>query len=349
MVLKELKIAVIAFEFPSLERRTGGVSHFNERLCNELYRRGYDVTVYVVEKIIKDVPYKSEYMLKGEIQTTRFYRYYLAPLLARKWDFNNFDIVISTGDDWAIKRDVPWVRVMCGSSLREAQRSNRILHMLNHFVMHFFEIISVKRSSKTYFISEDTMSVFPKYPNNEVLSLPIDTTVFKQIKAKHDSPVILFVGTLEGRKRGSLLLDIFENVIRVRIPDAQLWMVSNLGRNLDGVTYFSGNLSLEKLASLYAQAHVFCLPSTYEGFGLPYLESMASGTIVVSTPNAGAIEVLGNGKYGVIVEECELAEMIVHILCNPGLYKDMQLMARERANQFSWDNIISSYLSVCEK
>ena len=53
-----------------------------------------------------------------------------------------------------------------------------------------------------------------------------------------------------------------------------------------GITVL-GRLDDEELAREYRAAWVFCLPSSYEGFGIPYAEAMASGTPVVATPNPG--------------------------------------------------------------
>lgn len=50
----------------------------------------------------------------------------------------------------------------------------------------------------------------------------------------------------------------------------------------DGVRVL-GKVSLERLTEFYRRAWLFCLPSSYEGFGVPYIEAMASGTAVVAT------------------------------------------------------------------
>ena len=57
------------------------------------------------------------------------------------------------------------------------------------------------------------------------------------------------------------------------------------------------------LADLYRRAAAFVLPSRYEGFGVPVLEAMASGTPVVLSDDAALHEVAGNaGVYGDLVE-----------------------------------------------
>lgn len=343
-----LRIAVIAFEFPHYDQKTGGVSHFNERLCTELHKLGHDVTAYVIDQSGVRTSYKRVSLRHQTMEPSRIYRYYIAPVLARKWDFLGYDLVISNGDDWAMRRGTAWVRIMHGSSLRKAQRSRKMLHRLNHYLLYALESLSIVRSSVTFFNSEDTMRIFPRRSKDVVRSLPVDVDCFKPSHLKCGTPTILFVGGIWGRKRGALLLDLFESVITRKVYGVQLWMVSDEGRPIKGVTYFSKPPSVEQLALLYARAHVFCLPSEYEGFGLPYLEAMSSGTIVVSSSNPGAREVLADGKYGIIVADEELADALVQALENPRSYEDMRLRARQRATECSWEKIIPSYLSAVE-
>src|SRR5207253_306790 len=75
-----------------------------------------------------------------------------------------------------------------------------------------------------------------------------------------------------------------------------------------------GRVSDEELAELYRRAWVFCLPSTYEGFGIPYVEAMASGCPVIATANQGAVEITENGRFGVLAEEHQLGEVLVRLL-----------------------------------
>jgi glycosyltransferase involved in cell wall biosynthesis len=55
-----------------------------------------------------------------------------------------------------------------------------------------------------------------------------------------------------------------------------------------------GYVSKEELARLYARAACLILPSRYEGFGLPVVEAMASGTPVVAAPDPALREVAGD-------------------------------------------------------
>ena len=71
---------------------------------------------------------------------------------------------------------------------------------------------------------------------------------------------------------------------------------------------------LERLIELYQQAWLFCLPSSYEGFGVPYIEAMSCGTPVVATPNAGAREVLEEMAGGTLPEAIAVCVLLLLVL-----------------------------------
>jgi glycosyltransferase involved in cell wall biosynthesis len=112
---------------------------------------------------------------------------------------------------------------------------------------------------------------------------------------------------------------VFERDVRNAIPNCELWMVCEDAPDTlhsAGIRLL-GRVSDEELAKLYGRAWVFCLPSTYEGFGIPYVEAMASGCPVVATPNSGALEVTLNGALGVLADDDRLGEALVEILRSP--------------------------------
>jgi glycosyltransferase involved in cell wall biosynthesis len=114
------------------------------------------------------------------------------------------------------------------------------------------------------------------------------------------------------------------------------------GEPAPGVTYHTG-ISDEELASLYRRAWVYASPSTYEGFGLPYLEAMACGTAVVATPNPGSREVLEAGKYGLLVEDAAFAGAVMDVLGHPQRRHTMETMGLRRAHELSLDTMLDQY------
>lgn len=269
---KQLRIAVIAFELITANQRTGGVSHYNHRLCTNLSRMGHEVTAITMNTSIEGNNYHIYSLFKNKNLNNRFIRFYWAPIMGRKIDFSGYDLIISSGDDWAmLRRDKTWVRIMHGSAFREVQHNQRLLRKMNLSLLYLFELISFKQSSVTLFNSRDTEKLYKSRQQDKVVYLPVDNQIFHPGE-KEKAPTILFVGALDNRKRGRLLRDIFVSSIKKRVPNAKLWMVCNPDEPIDGVTYFK-HLSSAELADLYRQAHVYCMPSTYEGFGLPYLEA----------------------------------------------------------------------------
>jgi len=342
-----MKIAVIAFEWPSEQHRTGGVSHFNYRLCRMLAERGHEVTAYTLttgglqaEGVrVVNAASGSRGKRRG-----RFHRYYAAPLAARSLNLGDCDLVLSNGDDWAMRRTrVPWIRIMHGSAWREMRNNRRWIRKLNLGFLYLLEAWSVLRSDTTLYNSADTKRLYPRRRHDRIAHLPVDTRVFRP-GVKEEAPTLLFVGGLDSRKRGRWLLQMFVHRIRPALPQARLWMVCEPGDPHDGVSYFQ-HATLEQLADLYRRAHVFCMPSTYEGYGIPYMEAMASGTLVVTTPNPGAEELLAQGKYGWIVSDRELPAALIEALQAPRAHEAWTVPALAWAREHEWEVLLPAFLA----
>src|SRR5205807_260622 len=123
-------------------------------------------------------------------------------------------------------------------------------------------------------------------------------------QGRTEHPTILFVGTWEGRKRGAFLADRFATDVLTRHPRARLMMVSDRCADQPGLTWIRFP-SDEELSRLYRSSWLFCMPSTYEGFGMPYLEAMGHGLPVVATPNPGSRFLLQGGA-GVLASDSVL-------------------------------------------
>jgi glycosyltransferase involved in cell wall biosynthesis len=192
-------------------------------------------------------------------------------------------------------------------------------------------------------VSENTRSFISRIKH--VIPNGVDLSRFSPTKDKEKTPTVLFVGTLRGRKRGKLLLDEFRQCVLKKVPGAVLWAVCDEPLDEPNVRWF-GRVPDDVLAELYRRAWVFCLPSSYEGFGIPYIEAMASGTAVVSTPNAGAVEVLRKGKCGLIVQENRLGKGIAEILLDSKLRQFLETVGSNEAMGYSWDKVCVAYESL---
>jgi glycosyltransferase involved in cell wall biosynthesis len=109
---------------------------------------------------------------------------------------------------------------------------------------------------------------------------------------------------------------------------------------LDGLELL-GHVPDEQLPGLYRGAEAFVLPSLYEGFGLPVLEAMASGTPVVAA-NTTALPDTCGGAARLSEPEPEALEQAL-----TGLLRDREERVRlrglglEHARRFTWERTAS--------
>ena len=339
-----MNIAILSKYLPSSKRpKTGGVFYMTHSYANALQASGHEVTVFSVDERPIDAIYDhTQIYLPDFFKKNRFLMYYIFPFFLRCIDLNLFDIIHSTGDDWCLRKDRSnWVRVFHGSSLMEAKHSKKILRKLNHYLLHILELISLRRCSHSVAISKNTTDTLAC---DEIIPCPVNSLFHKSVvkKAKTEDPSILFVGTFGGRKRGRLLLDIFLSQILPVFPTSKLHMVME-ERIENPAVLCHKNVADQDLLDLYSQSWIFCLPSTYEGFGIPYAESLSAGTAVVATHNSGADEVLASGVYGSIVSDDKLGEVIVELLSDNEKRNDFVKKGIVRGEDFSMEMYIESF------
>ena len=99
---------------------------------------------------------------------------------------------------------------------------------------------------------------------------------------------------------------------------------------------FLKNVSIEELPSIYALANVFVYPSLFEGFGIPIIESLASGTPVITTKGGCFSEAGGpNSIYINPLDYEELAFNIDHLLTKSELQNKMSLSGKKFVKKFN--------------
>ncbi|MCC6905919.1 MAG: glycosyltransferase family 4 protein [Anaerolineae bacterium] len=171
-------------------------------------------------------------------------------------------------------------------------------------------------------------------------------------------PVVLTVGTLQPRKNHLRLVQAFARtgVDAVLVVaggqgwgyDAVLREVERLG--LGGRVIFTGHIPDTDLPGLYRLAAVLAYPSLYEGFGLPPLEAMASGTPVVAANTSSLPEVVG--EAGMLVDPFDvdaLAAALARVLGDATLCAALSERGVERAGRFTWARAAQAVWHVYEQ
>jgi glycosyltransferase involved in cell wall biosynthesis len=203
---------------------------------------------------------------------------------------------------------------------------------------------------------------------------------------------LLFVGRVSPEKGVHVLLQAFEQVVAA-YPNARLTLVGEVGASpveftvgfsddsidrslfplysrqyftylqqylsptiVDRVV-FKGAIPHSNLMALYQEADVFVYPSVWnEPFGIPIVEAMAAEIPVVSTRSGGIVEIIDDGKTGLLAQRnhaSELASAVLRLLADTELRVSMAKAGRKRVlEQFTWDQIaqdlLHHYQQLCE-
>jgi glycosyltransferase involved in cell wall biosynthesis len=101
---------------------------------------------------------------------------------------------------------------------------------------------------------------------------------------------------------------------------------------------------------LYRLAGVFVFPSLYEGFGLPPLEAMASGTPVITSNVSSLPEVVGDAALLIDPYEPDaIADAMRRVLTQPALREDLRQRGLLRVKEFSWERSVRRVRDIYEE
>jgi glycosyltransferase involved in cell wall biosynthesis len=332
-----LRIAMTSLHLPGSSKI--GVGYQVHHLANELVGRGHTVTVFSA-----DPPGDGACYTACQVDPGRSLRTFRFAWRLRDIDFAEFDILHAHGDDCflGLTRRPPHVRTVHGSCFAEAHRIHGLENRARMTLLGVGELASMTIANRIVAVSRTTTRTYPWI--RQVIPCGVDVNRFGAASgmSREPDPTILFVGTYGFRKRGRLLMEAFAHTVRPALPQARLWMVCDDAPQAPGVEVL-GRISDAELVERYQRSWLFCLPSSYEGFGVPYIEALASGCPVVATPNAGALEVLEGGRWGSLVDDDRVGDAIVALLADDARRAEMAARGRERAKQFDWPEVADAY------
>ncbi len=217
-----------------------------------------------------------------------------------------------------------------------------------------------ERIQAHYGIAAERLALVPEGIDLSLWSPSTDAAALAQIDAARDPCTVLCVARQYPRKRVTDLLAAFPLVLS-QLPQARLVVigdgpehgalqqqVADLG--LGASVQLLGALSSDQeVRGWYQGASIFCLPSIQEGFGIVFLEAMASGLPVVSTTATAIPEVVPHGEAGLLVpprDPAALAAAILSLLGDPAFQERCRRFGRQHARAFSWDQVAVTFLEA---
>ncbi|HBI33728.1 MAG TPA: hypothetical protein DEA43_00145 [Candidatus Moranbacteria bacterium] len=269
-----------------------------------------------------------------------------APIVRRK----NLKVVVTIHDlafkifpEYFPKKDLTKLNILSDLAIKNADR-----------------IIAVSQSTK-----KDILKFYPKVSAEKITVIHhgFDTELFSQKKSiKESSAVlgnwkleignyILYVGAIQPRKNLGVLIEAFEKIksaswrteLKLVFAGAPAWQYEDTLEKISqskfsGDIIVTGTIPFSDLPVLYQNAAAFVFPSLYEGFGIPVLEAMASGTPVILANNSSLPEVGGEAALYFETESSDdLAGCLERVLTDKDLSATMIQKGKSRAANFSWE------------
>ncbi|MCS2154918.1 glycosyltransferase family 4 protein [Scandinavium goeteborgense] len=172
-----------------------------------------------------------------------------------------------------------------------------------------------------------------------------------------ESKKIIAVGRLEYQKGFDLLIDVFSKVQRVNTEwELHIYGVGTCRQFLNNKieAYSLDNIklkgSVDNIHEIYPEYSIFAFSSRFEGFGMVLLEAMECGLPCISFDcPTGPAEILGNGEYGILIENGNIDEYAKNLLSLMESFKirtEFSKLSRVRVEEFSIDKIFSEWESL---
>ncbi|GFG65237.1 glycosyl transferase family 1 [Mycobacterium kubicae] len=222
------------------------------------------------------------------------------------------------------------------------------------------ELLTVSSSS-----AADIVTDFGVSPDQlHVVPLGVNTNLFKPGPLPRQRGRVMAIASADTPLKG--VSTLLHAIARLRVNrDLELRLVAKVEPNgpthkliaelgISDIVHISSGLSDADLAALFASAEVACIPSLYEGFSLPAVEAMASGTPIVASRVGALPEVLGtDGACAELVPPANvdaLTEALGGLLDSPEKRADLGRAGRDRAvNVFSWEAVAAQTVRVYER
>ena len=238
----------------------------------------------------------------------------------------------------------PLVTSVWGSDITLTPRNSAIARWLTGYSLEKADAIC----ATSRYLADATTELYPSIADRlTVVPFGVDTALYALHKGRRFDNDDVVIGAARNLKRVygiDLLIEAFKHVL-IAIPGARLKLAGNgpernsLEMLADRLAVrerveFPGHVDPSDMPAFLNSIDIAVLPSREEGYGVSAIEAMSCGVPVIASRTGGLIEVLDEGRAGILVEPESpeaLAEAIANLASDSGKRAQLSMAGRNRA------------------
>lgn len=375
---EKLKICVVC---PVYHSGLGGIGKQAVTLTTELHKRG--LNIFVITRKLKHVPYFFSEVkciriwaarpFEHRIETINFLNVLtsvtfsinlLYTLIKRKKDYN---IVHFHGASIPLITTIFFLKIFKKKVIAKVSSAKLGIEAGSfkgrYGFLSKFIISLLKKVDCFIAISNEIKDglIYEGYEKERIYRIPnfVDLKLFHPIFAKKNlNKTIVFSGALEKRKGVHILLEAL-NIIQREFSDVHLIILGDgsekiylqkIAHNLNISNKITFKGWVENVVDYLHSADIFVLPSLQEGLPNSLLEAMACGIPVIASKIGGVVDVIEDGKSGILFEPGNISDLANAIR---KLLKDDDLRDKIKAEavkiiveKFSIERVVEEYINL---
>jgi len=301
----------------------------------------------------------------------------------RFWFNRSIDAARLAGDDWVVGWDMDGYRIAGDPRIRFATyihgqladeaRFERGAVAFSMRLQARAERRSVRHADRVLTVSEYSRRRLAAEYGRDAVAIDVVPPAFDSDRwadalatatrePRTDSrPTVLCVCRMYPRKDVGTLIRAIARVRRalpkVRLvvigdgPERHRWERLATELQLREAVTFRGQVDFATLVASFATCDVFCLPSRQEGFGIVLLEAMAAGKPIVACDGTAAVELLDDGRHGVLVPPGEaqaMADALLALLTDADRRARMGELGPDTAARYAPVAVARRFLQVLD-